>query len=215
MCDHAESGGSSRSIRNKKVKKGKRIVSEKWVEESTREHSRWKKHDLSYGYLWWVNEDGYAAMGDGGNIIYVNTKDKTSWPRIINVRRHWFYNDFSFTYGKGNQTLKEEMAYTPLDDSDKLKDIADENLFSPLEIHVDGDLMFKSKEEQLAFNESIDTSGWVRDSLGIHTAGWGLTLSPMDMAKIGQLYLNKGIWNGKRIVSEKWVEESVSPQPAV
>ncbi len=29
--------------------------------------------------------------------------------------------------------------------------------------------MFKSKEEQLAFNESIDTSGWVRDSLGIHT----------------------------------------------
>ena len=47
--------------------------------------SGWKKvresiadgrHDLSYGYLWWVNEDGYAAMGDGGNIIYVNTKDK-------------------------------------------------------------------------------------------------------------------------------------------
>ena len=68
--------------------------------------------------------------------------------------------------------------------------------------------MFKSKEEQLAFNESIDSSGLVRDSLGIHTAGWGLTLSPMDMAKIGQLYLNKGIWNGKRIVSEKWVEES-------
>lgn len=30
----------------------------------------------TYGYLWWVNEDGYAAMGDGGNIIYVNTKDK-------------------------------------------------------------------------------------------------------------------------------------------
>lgn len=50
-------------------------------------------------------------------------------------------------------------------------EFADENLFSPLEIHVEGDLMFKSKEEQLAFNESIDTSGWVRDSLGIHTAG--------------------------------------------
>ena len=33
-------------------------------------------------------------------------------------------------------------------------EFADENLFSPLEIHVDGDLMFKSKEEQLAFNES-------------------------------------------------------------
>ncbi len=39
--------------------------------------------------------------------------------------------------------------------------------------------MFENKEEQLAFNESIDTSGWVRDSLGIHTAGWGLTLFPL------------------------------------
>ena len=64
-------------------------------------------------------------------------------------------------------------------------EFAEEHLFSSLGIHVEGDLMFKSKEEQMAFNESIDTSGWVRDSLGSHTAGWGLTLSPMDMAKIG------------------------------
>ena len=76
-------------------------------------------------------------------------------------------------------------------------EFADENLFPPLEIHIEGDLMFESKEDQLAFNKSIDTSGWVRDSF-----------SPMDMAKIGQLYLNKGLWSGKRIVSEKWVEES-------
>ena len=61
---------------NKDIWNGKQIVSEKWAEESTGEHSRWKKHDLSYGYLWWVNEDGYAAMGDGGNVIYVNTRDK-------------------------------------------------------------------------------------------------------------------------------------------
>ena len=51
----------------------KQIVSERWVRESTTEHSRWKKPDLPYGYLWWIGEkSGYAAMGDGGNIIYVN-----------------------------------------------------------------------------------------------------------------------------------------------
>ena len=44
--------------------------------DSTTEHSRWKKQNLSYGYLWWVNEDGYAAMGDGGNMIYANIKKK-------------------------------------------------------------------------------------------------------------------------------------------
>jgi len=38
--------------------------------------------------------------------------------------------------------------------------------------------------------------------------GGGLHLTPRDMLKFGQLYLNKGSWNGKRIISEKWVEES-------
>lgn len=89
-------------------------------------------------------------------------------------------------------------------------EFADENLFLPLGIYVEKDLIFKSKEEQLAFNESTNISGWVRDSRGIHAAGWGLTLSPADMAKIGQLYLNEGLWNGNRIVSKKWVEESTA-----
>ena len=87
-------------------------------------------------------------------------------------------------------------------------EFANENLFRPLEIHVDGDLIFKSKEEQLAWNESTSMSGWVRDDSGIHTAGWGLTISPVDMVKIGQLYLNKGLWDGRQIVSGEWVEES-------
>lgn len=53
---------------------GKQIVSTGWINEGTKEHSRWKKINLPYGYLWWIHEDGYAAMGDGGNIIYVNPK---------------------------------------------------------------------------------------------------------------------------------------------
>ncbi|WP_106794974.1 serine hydrolase [Aquimarina sp. Aq78] len=38
--------------------------------------------------------------------------------------------------------------------------------------------------------------------------GGGLHLTPRDILKFGQLYLNKGTWNGKRIISENWVEES-------
>ncbi|MBM4159669.1 MAG: serine hydrolase [Ignavibacteria bacterium] len=41
----------------------------------------------------------------------------------------------------------------------------------------------------------------------IETDG-GLALRSRDLAKIGQLFLNKGLWNGKRIVSEQWVRES-------
>ena len=87
-------------------------------------------------------------------------------------------------------------------------DFAAENLFEPLGIKVENNLLFESKEEQMAFNQSTDISGWVTDSMGIHAAGWGLTLTPMDMAKIGQLYLNGGTWEGKQIISSKWIEDS-------
>ena len=89
-------------------------------------------------------------------------------------------------------------------------DFARENLFTPLGINIDGNIRFNSKEEQLAFNNATNISGWVVDSCGINTAGWGLTLSSMDMAKIGQLYLDGGIYNGKQIVSRKWIEESTT-----
>lgn len=87
-------------------------------------------------------------------------------------------------------------------------EFAAENLFEPLGIKVENNLLFECKEEQMTFNQSTDTSGWAVDPTGIHAAGWGLTLTPMDMAKIGQLYLNGGMWEGKRIVSSKWVEDS-------
>lgn len=53
---------------------GRQIVSLEWIQQSTKTHSQWNK--LSYGYLWWIIDGGincFAAIGDGGNIIYVNT----------------------------------------------------------------------------------------------------------------------------------------------
>lgn len=44
----------------------------------------------------------------------------------------------------------------------------------------------------------------------LHT-GSSLYLTPRDMAKFGQLFLNKGHWQGQQIVSESWVEESTTP----
>ena len=87
-------------------------------------------------------------------------------------------------------------------------DFAKEHLFSPLQINVDKNIVFNSQEEQFAFYEATNISGWVVDKTGLNTAGWGLTLTARDMAKIGQLYLNKGIYNEKEIVSRKWIEDS-------
>ena len=83
-----------------------------------------------------------------------------------------------------------------------------ENLFSPLGIDVTQNVIFHSKEEQLSIMKDHHKSGWVADPQGINTAGWGLFLSLADMAKIGQLYLNRGAWNGKQLVSAEWIDES-------
>lgn len=85
---------------------------------------------------------------------------------------------------------------------------AGENLFAPLEISVPEPKRFADKEEHLAFFSDQYVSGWVVDPKGLPTAGWGLTLSPRDMAKIGQLCLNQGNWNGKQLVSAAWINES-------
>lgn len=64
--------------------------------------------------------------------------------------------------------------------------------------------------------------------LGIGNVEWGHTsnkeviqsgkrlyMTPRDMAKIGQLILNEGKWNGKQLVSEKWIEEATTPKTKI
>ena len=89
---------------------------------------------------------------------------------------------------------------------------AQDNLFSPLGISVDKNIYFQSKEEQLDFYKSKGANGWVADPNGTNTAGWGLSLTTMDMAKLGQLYLNEGYGNGRQIISGKWIAESTQVQ---
>ena len=57
---------------------------------------------------------------------------------------------------------------------------------------------------------SIEESFWVEDPQGVAGGGDNLYLRPRDMAKIGYLFLNKGNWEGKQIISENWVRTSTS-----
>ncbi|MGE5498838.1 MAG: serine hydrolase domain-containing protein, partial [Syntrophothermus sp.] len=51
---------------------------------------------------------------------------------------------------------------------------------------------------------------WEESPMGINSGGWGLRLKTEDMARFGQLYLQKGRWNGRQIIPENWIEEATS-----
>lgn len=53
---------------------------------------------------------------------------------------------------------------------------------------------------------------WEESPEGITNGGWGLFLKTEDLAKLGQLFLQKGKWNGRQLVSEEWIEQASSRQ---
>ena len=71
-----------------------------------------------------------------------------------------------------------------------LDEFARETLFGPLGI---------TRLEWSAYKGDTDTGG-------------GLRLRPRDMAKIGQLVLAGGSWNGRQIVSKAWIDASMTPR---
>jgi CubicO group peptidase (beta-lactamase class C family) len=53
-----------------------------------------------------------------------------------------------------------------------------------------------------------------QDSSGIDLGGYGIRLRPIDMLKFGQLYLQRGLWNGKPLLSSGWIDKAYVSQIA-
>ena len=70
----------------------------------------------------------------------------------------------------------------------------------------------KFAERHLFGPLGISDYAWLKYPNGIVQTGGGLSLRPRDMAKIGYLILQGGRWQGKQIVSERWLEESLKQQ---
>lgn len=73
-----------------------------------------------------------------------------------------------------------------------LLDYANEKLFHPL---------------------SITDETWTRDVDGSESEDGGLRTKPRDLAKIGQLVLNQGRWNGVHLVPSEWLASSFVERP--
>ena len=95
----------------------------------------------------------------------------------------------SWYYGDGNPQLISGLIFelTGITESE----YAEELLFGPL---------------------GITNYQWESANDGLTLGAIGLWMTPRDMAKIGLLMANNGLWNGLKVVSEEWVKESTRDQ---
>ena len=91
-----------------------------------------------------------------------------------------------------------------------LKAFAQQYLFTPLGIPEVPDAPIYDRESQEKFYKTRNIRGWAKDPSGFYTTGWGLSLTTDEFAKIGLLCLNKGVYNGQRIVSQEYLAEMVT-----
>jgi len=54
----------------------------------------------------------------------------------------------------------------------------------------------------------ITNPTWETSPQGVNTGGWGLSVKTEDIARFGQLYLQKGLWHGRRLLPEAWIDEA-------
>jgi CubicO group peptidase (beta-lactamase class C family) len=75
---------------------------------------------------------------------------------------------------------------------------------------VTGEKLLDYLRPRLLTPLGITGATWESDPRGVNVGGWGLAIRTEDIARFGQLYLQKGRWEGRQLVSEAWVAEATS-----
>ena len=83
-------------------------------------------------------------------------------------------------------------------------------MLSAIVQRVTGQTMLEYLQKKLFGPMHITVADWETSPDGINTGGWGLRVQAETMAKLGQLLLNKGSWNGEQLVSADYVESACS-----
>lgn len=93
-----------------------------------------------------------------------------------------------------------------------LYDTPGSHMLSAIVTKVTGQTVLDYLRPRLFEPLGIDNPEWGASPQGNTLGGWGLKIRTEDIAKFGQLYLQKGKWNGKQLVPASWVEQATAKQ---
>jgi CubicO group peptidase (beta-lactamase class C family) len=136
--------------------------------------------------LKWNEEDYYGDRSQ--NDVYIMIEDSQDYTQYVLDRpiihepgEHWYYSS-------GDSMLLSGI----IEQSTKMTAcrFARKYLFAPL-----------------GLSEVI----WLRDPAGHTITAWGIQATAREFAKFGYLYLRRGRWENRQIVSEDWIDKSLRP----
>ena len=75
---------------------------------------------------------------------------------------------------------------------------------------VTGKTVLEYLKEKLFAPMNITKVNWETSPEGVNTGGWGLHIQSESLAKVGQMWLDNGVWDGKQLVSKEWISQMSS-----
>ncbi len=73
-----------------------------------------------------------------------------------------------------------------------------------------GKTVLEYLKEKLFAPMNITKVNWETSPEGVNTGGWGLHIQSESLAKVGQMWLDNGVWDGKQLVSREWISQMSS-----
>jgi CubicO group peptidase (beta-lactamase class C family) len=137
--------------------------------------------------LYQVNLFGSRARRQGETTGYMLRGEDDNWPRsFLSLPVHyqpgtWFVYNTAATY-----------------------------MLSAIITRLTGQPLLDYLRPRLLDPVGIESPTWETDPRGVNIGGSGLHIKTEEIARFGQMYLQKGTWDGKRILTEQWIAEATS-----
>ena len=124
-----------------------------------------------------------------GTVDYANTDNAANWAqRTLTLPMEAAPGDL-FTYNSGGTHVLSAVLQALTGRT--LREFAQDRIFGPM---------------------GVEIADWRESPQGETAGGWGLTITPREMAKFGYLILNGGQWDGEQLVSAGWVAQATQFQ---